>query len=158
MSLAPNESIYVANGQQASVNADNERIIALDSFRYALRQFLAYSDTLLAGLKLGPRRYQAMLAIKAREATGPITIGQLSQLLLIRPNSATELVNRLERAGLVERVDDSNDRRRQLVRLTASGDERLRQAADLHYEKVMEHRQAFQELFATELRNWGDRG
>lgn len=122
-----------------------------------MRQYLSYSDTLLAGLKLGPRRYQAMLAIKAREATGPITIGKLSELLIIRPNSATELINRLERAGLVERIDDSNDRRRQLLRLTATGEEKLSKAAELHYQKVQEHRQAFADLFALEQRQWKPR-
>ncbi|MCC2098001.1 MAG: winged helix-turn-helix transcriptional regulator [Hyphomicrobiales bacterium] len=125
-------------------------IRALDAYRHALRQYLAFSDTLLAGLKLGPRRYQAMLAIKAREAEGPLSIGTISRLLLIRPNSATELVSRLERAGLVERVNDRNDKRRQLIQLTLAGNEKLAAAASLHYSHLLDHHEAFTRLFSLE--------
>lgn len=154
MTVTPNLSEPVAIPQHPLDQDAKERIVALDSFRYALRQYLAFSDTLLAGLKLGPRRYQAMLAIKAREDSGPITIGTLSRLLLIRPNSATELVNRLERAGLVRRVDDPNDRRRQCVQLTDLGHQKVQEAAELHYAKVLDHRQAFANLFALEESQW----
>lgn len=146
----------IVNQQQDSeLPLPETAIQALDAYRHALRQYLAFSDTLLAGLKLGPRRYQAMLAIKAREATGPISVGTISRLLLIRPNSATELIVRLERAGLVERVADRNDRRRQLIQLTKAGNEKLIAAASLHYSHLLDHHEAFTHLFSLEASQMG---
>ncbi len=45
----------------------------------------------------------------------------LSERLLIRPPSVTGVVSRLERAGLVSRIDCVTDQRARLVRLTAEG-------------------------------------
>jgi DNA-binding MarR family transcriptional regulator len=120
---------------------------ALARFRHALRQFLAFSDEMLASVHLGPRRYQALLAIKAHRGPMPISVGELARLLIIRPNTAAELVNRLELAGLIERVKDPHDRRRALLTLTAEGATRLAGVAEVHFHKLRENRDAFIGLF-----------
>lgn len=48
-------------------------------------------------------------------------IGKLAGEWGCDPSTATWLVDRLERAGLVERVPSSEDRRKKLVRLTPKG-------------------------------------
>lgn len=131
--------------EQPLTQADYE---ALAKFRYALRQFTAFSDDMLASVNLGPRRYQAMLAIKAHKGATAISVGELARMLLIRPNTAAELVNRLELAGLIERIKDPHDRRRALLALTPEGSRRLAEIAEIHFNKLREHRAAFLTLFA----------
>lgn len=121
----------------------------LARFRHALRQFTALSDAMLERSNLGPRRYQAMLAIKARREEEPISVGELARLLLIRPNTAAELVNRLENARLIERVKDPKDRRRALLALTDHGARKLAEVAHFHIEKLEESRAAFVGLFES---------
>lgn len=49
----------------------------------------------------------------------PLTTGEIAELTGLTSGSATRLVDRLERAGLVERRPDAHDRRRTRVSLTA---------------------------------------
>ena len=52
---------------------------------------------------------------------GPITLGALATAEQVRPPTITKLVATLEKAGLVEREIDSEDRRVVRVRSTARG-------------------------------------
>lgn len=52
---------------------------------------------------------------------GPLTMTGVMSVLHIKPSTATSLVNRLERAGLVVRSANPEDGRSLLVRLTADG-------------------------------------
>ena len=60
-------------------------------------------------------------AVRVLELTGPVAVSRLAAELGLRRSTATNLVDRLERAGLVERADDPDDRRVTLVRPSASG-------------------------------------
>ena len=55
--------------------------------------------------------------------TGPLTVGEQALHLGISRASASELVDRLEAKGLVERMRDQRDQRRVFVWLTESGRE-----------------------------------
>ena len=61
------------------------------------------------------------LLILAEE--GPLVIGQIAQRLGIGLSTGGHLVDRLVQAGLAERTEDSEDRRRTLARLTPKGEE-----------------------------------
>jgi len=52
---------------------------------------------------------------------GPMTIGNLCKKMLVSGGNMTVVVDNLEKEGLVERVRDSIDRRKVLVRLTKKG-------------------------------------
>ena len=52
---------------------------------------------------------------------GPLTLGQLARAEQVKPPTMTRIVTGLERAGLVERVDDSSDRRLTRIRATPKG-------------------------------------
>lgn len=56
---------------------------------------------------------QRALALIRREA--PLTAGHLAELTGLTPGAVTGLIDRLQRAGLVQRVPDPADRRRVLV-------------------------------------------
>jgi MarR family transcriptional regulator, organic hydroperoxide resistance regulator len=57
---------------------------------------------------------------------GPLPIGQVGYRMGVTLPTASYQVDRLVRAGLVERVEDVRDRRRTLVHLTSKADELVR--------------------------------
>lgn len=80
------------------------------ALREANRATSAVDVALARRLHLNPTDYTAMGHLMAsREPLGP---NELARQLLIAPASATELVDRLERAGHVERRRSDADRRR----------------------------------------------
>jgi DNA-binding MarR family transcriptional regulator len=96
----------------------------LADFRYALRCFLEFSEAAASMEGLSPQQHQSLLVIRASPA-GTASIGHLAERLRIRHNSAVELANRLESAGLVIRKSSSEDRRSVILKLTADGEARL---------------------------------
>src|SRR5579872_6805999 len=75
----------------------------LAAFRHALRTFLAFSSAEAESVGLAPQQHQALLAIRGWPEAGPPTIKDLAGQLLIRHNSAVELVHRLEDGGYLRR-------------------------------------------------------
>jgi DNA-binding MarR family transcriptional regulator len=134
-----------ARGKSGPTQPDLE---ALASFRHALRQLLATADIELESYGLGPRRYQAMLAIQAHRTDAYISIGELAQLLLIRNNTAAELVKRLEQAGLVRKWYDPSDRRRALLALSEEGRTKLGEIATAQLQRLHESRAALMAIFS----------
>jgi MarR family transcriptional regulator, organic hydroperoxide resistance regulator len=61
------------------------------------------------------------LAILAED--GPLVIGQIAQRLGIGLSTGGHLVDRLVQAGLAERTEDVEDRRRTVARLTPAGED-----------------------------------
>ncbi len=57
--------------------------------------------------------------------SGPLTVGEQAAHLRVGRATATELIDRLEAKGLVERMRDERDRRRVFVWLTNEGRRRL---------------------------------
>ncbi len=58
--------------------------------------------------------------------TGPITAGELAELMALTTGAVTGVIDRLEQAGIVERVKDPTDRRRVVVQITRDP-ERIKQ-------------------------------
>lgn len=109
--------------------------VALADFRFSLRQFLAFSEAKAGECGLTPQQHQALLAIRA-VPPGSATIGSVAERLLLKPHSATGLVDRLESLGLVTRRPAPEDRRQALLTLT---DKALMLLADLsavHQEEI----------------------
>lgn len=109
---------------------------ALAEFRFAIRKFLAFSETAAMAVGLSPQQHQALLTIKGLAFGGGLAVGALAERLLIRRHSAVELVDRLERAGLVQRSSDPKDGRRVLVSLTEAGEEKLRALSGSHLDEL----------------------
>jgi DNA-binding MarR family transcriptional regulator len=57
-------------------------------------------------------------ALKALESQGPLTVGELAAHLLVHQSSASLLIKRLERRGLVRRERQQEDRRFVRIELT----------------------------------------
>jgi MarR family transcriptional regulator, organic hydroperoxide resistance regulator len=69
---------------------------------------------------------------------GPQRMSDLGRELEVSLSSMTQIADRLERAGLVERVSDESDRRIRCLQLTARGAEMMRRHQESHVQSVMD--------------------
>jgi DNA-binding MarR family transcriptional regulator len=104
----------------------------LGGFRCQIRRFLHFSEQAARAEGLEPQQHQLMLAIRVLDGPDGPTMGMLADYLLIRHHSAVELVDRLAKRRLVERVRSQGDRRQVRVRLTAAGQDKLRWLSSAH--------------------------
>lgn len=118
---------------------------ALADFRYSLRQFLAFSEVKAADCGLTPQQHQALLAIRAAPA-GKATVGYMAERLILKPHSATGLIDRLETLGLVQRRLSAQDKRQALLALTEQAHAILRTLSVTHREEIMRVRPLLIEL------------
>ena len=120
---------------------------ALAEFRYALRRFEAFSEGRAAEQGLTPQQHQALLAIRGA-AAGQATVGYLAERLILKPHSATGLVDRLEAAGLVVRETVPDDRRRARLRLTERAHDVLTLLSAVHRDEIRRLRPALEDILA----------
>ncbi|MCO5101360.1 MAG: MarR family transcriptional regulator [Burkholderiaceae bacterium] len=83
-----------------------------------------------------------VLAQLARPPEEP-TMGELSQRLMVTKGSITDVIGRLEAAGLVERERDPVDARVQRVRLTPRGRRLAARAIPAHNERLAQLMRGF---------------
>ncbi len=108
------------------------------SVRTRLRRFEHWSSERAAELGLTGSQHQLLLAIRGhRDPAGP-TIGHVADYLLIRHNTAVELIDRTQRLGLLRRDRDPDDHRIIRLRLTATGMRKLEALASAHIEELAE--------------------
>jgi DNA-binding MarR family transcriptional regulator len=99
----------------------NRRLQVLAAFRYALRQFVQFSETVAEQFDIQPQQHQLLLQVAGvPEGVSP-TVAYVAERLGLRHNSAVELVNRCQDAGLLTRTQDAFDLRRVVLRPTAKG-------------------------------------
>ncbi len=98
------------------------------------------ANAMLASLDLKVRAY-SVLALAAT-ADGP-SQREMADFLCLAPSQIVALVDGLEQRGLVERLNDLNDRRSKFIRATTSGKrlyrrarERVRQAEDISLQEL----------------------
>ena len=106
----------------------------LARFRVAIRQYLAFAEQGAQAVGLTSQQHQALLIIKSQSYSGPVRIGDVARLLLLKPHSAAGLIDRLAESHLVTRRSASEDRREVHVCLTAAGEDCLAKltARNLH--------------------------
>jgi len=94
---------------------------AMADLRYRLRLFLREGDAAARSAGLEPQQYLMLLAIRGLPDGNSAKIRSLADSLLIKHHSAVELVDRLEKRGLVRRSRGRQDRRQVLVSLLPKG-------------------------------------
>jgi DNA-binding MarR family transcriptional regulator len=109
---------------------------ALAAFRHALRRFVVFSEGAAAAEGVPPQQHQALLAIKGHPNGGAISIGELAESLVIRHNTAVELSDRMDAAGLITRGQSTEDRRRMLLTLTPKAEAVLAQLSATHVDEL----------------------
>lgn len=108
---------------------------ALANFRFQLREFLTISSEAAKEAGIDPTQHQLLLVIKGLDPE-PTSVGDIADWLMIRHNSAVELVKRCERNGWVTRERGEDDRRQVFVNLTDKGEDILADLSTLHQREL----------------------
>ena len=126
----------------------------LAAFRYALRQFLRFSEAAAREAGITAQQHQALLAVKGFPGRDRVTVGELAERLQLRHHSTVGLVDRLVAEKLVIRAPSAEDRRQVLIQLTNRGEKILEKLAAVHRQQLQrigpEIRQLLGRLCGTE--------
>lgn len=115
----------------------------LAHFRHKLRKFLRFSEDAARACGITPQQHQLMLGVAGFKGHGRATISEIAEFLQEKHNSVVGLVDRAEQSGLVQRMEDAEDRRVVVVSLTMRGEEILRTISLLHHDEVSRLRREF---------------
>jgi DNA-binding MarR family transcriptional regulator len=105
------------------------RYTSAAQFRAALRRFLRTSEDVARGAGITPQQHLLLLQIAGCDG-GTTTVSKLVDTLALTQSAVTELVQRAEQAGLVERASSGEDGRVVHLSLTPSGEAKLGQVHD----------------------------
>ncbi len=92
----------------------------LAEFRFQLRKFLHFSSIAADAAGLRAQQYQLLQCIWGMPEELDPTIANVAARMLLKHNSAVELVDRTIDQGLIRRCPDPTDHRRILLRMTAA--------------------------------------
>ncbi|MDI2126811.1 MarR family winged helix-turn-helix transcriptional regulator [Yinghuangia seranimata] len=101
--------------------------VADDSQRH-YADYMLFNQAMADHLGLHPTDLQCVSLLDLESA--PVSVGDVARLTGLTSGSATRLVDRMVKAGLVERHPDPHDRRRQLVALAPEARARIGAAWD----------------------------
>src|SRR5580700_2718944 len=108
----------------------------LAEFRYRLRMFLQFSENAAQKLGLQPQQHQLLLQIAGAPEGAATTVGFAAERLGLRHNTAVEVCNRCQEAGLIKRKPGGADRRYVLLALTHKGRRLLQSLAIDHAQEL----------------------
>ncbi len=108
----------------------------LAAFRFALRQFLRFSEDAAQEAGITPQQHQALLAIKGFPGRDRVSVGELAERLQVAHHSAVGLIDRLVMEKLVAREASEEDRRRVFITLTRRGEDVLETLSSAHREQL----------------------
>jgi DNA-binding MarR family transcriptional regulator len=108
----------------------------LASFRFALRQFLRFSEEAAHGAGITAQQHQALLAIKGYPGRDRVTVGELAGRLQVVHHSAVGLIDRLVEDKLVAREPSETDRRQVFITLTKRGEQVLEALSSSHRQEL----------------------
>jgi DNA-binding MarR family transcriptional regulator len=107
--------------------------MSLAEFRYQLRRFLSFSEAAAEMAGISAQQYQLLQVVGAAPMSRRASISYVAERMVLRHNSAVELVGRAERSGLVRRQEDEADHRRALISLTLEGEAMLEDLVTRHW-------------------------
>lgn len=123
-------------GKMEKINL-NEKVISIEeNFRRASWKTKLKGREILSEFEITPPQFTALLTLNSNSN---LTIGELSQKMYLACSTVTDLLDRMERNGLVTRVKDEKDRRVVRIRVLDKGTQII--------EGVMENRRKY--IFET---------
>ena len=120
--------------ERSSIATD--RLHKLAEFRFQLRKFLRFSEIASEAAGISVQQYQMLQVIAAMPEGQGASISYLAERMILRHNSAVELVDRAVRAGMVRRESDDEDLRRSIVKLMPEGEKVIEQLIPLHLAEI----------------------
>jgi DNA-binding MarR family transcriptional regulator len=120
------------NRKGKTVSHDWAKLADLAEFRYQLRRFVSFSEAASEAAGISAQQYQLLQVVATVPEGQESSISYIAERMVVRHNSAVELVDRAEKAGLVQRIADPNDHRRSLVETTSRGNDLLAQLVPIH--------------------------
>jgi DNA-binding MarR family transcriptional regulator len=129
---------YNINVSDISKETARQRLQTLAEFRYALRQFLHFSEHAAAEAGLHPQQHQLLLQIAGIPDGVAPTISYVAERLGLRHHSVVELSKRCEEQGLIRRTQNPHDRRCVELQVTAQGRQLLRSLSEDHAHELYE--------------------
>ena len=112
------------------------RLLKLAEFRFQLRKFLRFSEIASEAAGISVQQYQMLQVIAAMPEGQGASISYLADRMILRHNSAVELVDRAVRAGMVRRESDDEDLRRSIVKLMPEGEKVIAQLIPSHLAEI----------------------
>lgn len=132
--------------------------------RETLEQFIQYMQTINRFLRSNvfdqqqsPLTRVQWLLLRYVSRSGASTIGSLAVHLDVRPSTMSQMVDRLEKAGLVYRESSDPDARVRWVKLTNEGVEMIRRMETLWAESLLEPFEQLSEAERAQLMNYMQR-
>lgn len=86
---------------------------------------------ILVNFDITPPQFNALLTLSDH---GSLTMGELCDHLYLACSTATDLIDRMERNGLIERQRDQNDRRVIRLKITDRGQEIITKVIEARYD------------------------
>lgn len=124
------------SGEPAPLTRAQMRRLA--EFRFQLRKFLHFSSLAAGGAGLRAQQYQLLQCVWGMPEELDPTIANVAARMLLKHNSAVELVDRTIEQGLLRRCPDPTDHRRILLRMTPHGEQLLASLAAWHVRELEE--------------------
>jgi DNA-binding MarR family transcriptional regulator len=125
-----------ATPADARRSLSREDIQRVAEFRFQLRRFLNFSNAAAEEAGLRPQQYQLLQCVSGLPDKLEPTIANVAARMMLKHNSAVELVDRTIEQGLLKRVPDPVDHRRILLRVTAQGERVLASLTAYHLEEL----------------------
>jgi DNA-binding MarR family transcriptional regulator len=110
----------------------------LAEFRFQLRKFLHFSSLAADSAGIRAQQYQLLQCVWGMPEELDPTIANVAARMLLKHNSAVELVDRTIEQGLLRRCPDPTDHRRILIRMSPLGEKLLGSLAAWHLRELEE--------------------
>lgn len=118
------------------MRVSKNEIETLAQFRYALRQFLRFSERAAREAGISPQQHQLLLTIKGMRNRNWANVAEIAERLQVSHHAAVALVTRAQNLRLVKRVQGKEDRRTVQVSLTPKGEDLIDRLSELHHEEL----------------------
>lgn len=122
-------------------------------FRCGLRQFLRFSEEQARKAGITPQQHVLLAIVRGHAEYPNVAIGAIADSLQVRQSSASLLVDRCVKRGLLNRDEDPLDRRRAIISLTEEGQRILDEIMDANRRELGElHDTLFRQSFLETIR------
>ena len=119
-----------------AIELDIPHLKRLAEFRFQLRRFLHLSQSAAEQMGLRHQQYQLLQCVGGMPDGIAPAIANVAARMLLKHNSAVELVDRTIEQGLLRRLGDAADHRRILLRMTPQGERVLASLAAFHTKEL----------------------